>query len=1134
MNDSRLNVWKDVLLKNFNTELFPNATTIQNEREKYTVQLFELLVAETLNLHDSTIRWEVTQCGSDHGVDLIGHELNDMYVPFVQETYNLISLGQVKRKTSSYRYDDFKNDLFKINEYCKNSDFFKKNSLKQFLFVLSSENLESIHNIKQKFQKDNQNMLKAMMISYVGFIDAKEIFMSWKNNYSYYEGIVRDALSAEQLKCFKDFVNNIDGNWLSLSVAAPKEGIVNMPFEEVITLQTDNIDLGMDIYIKWRGSDDSNVQLLNPLPMADPRKKGFFLHISGKKELRLLFRSNQSGNINLGEIEIYSPRKQFVTKTSLNSVVIKDGFSFYYYRKPNFQIYQELKKVLSQTGDDRFFPIAVLGDGGIGKSALISEIYSFAVQREYITFDIAQPKDQQHSRYVISKLFRSIIHAEDEEQFFDYSIVTYIRKFLGINYNESWSEVLNNFFTANDVEINAAYIAACMVTCTIKMATKSGVLLWLSDLQWASPETITILEIFVNELNYNKNILRNNVILIFEGRKKEYIFVNNKKYYPAHWDAFTNNYLLKKYEIKKWNTIDSYDFLLELFGVSSSEEPLYNKYIKELLDKSKGNPMHMLETVRYLLQKKRLAYNKDHQIVILNNDLSDVYVKNIYEIIKRRIIYYKQNYSNYIDILCINAKINGIQPILFKRLINKYCEYENWEEIENESAFGSWKDNRFCFAHENYYIVFKNLKVSNETIILDAIEFYSHFHENNSKLSTIILKRNLSDYNLDELYNNIIALLNDTTSIHVKIDLYHMLLDMPELLNSNKDLSTPIVLYNLAELSIKGGSWENGLNYLNEMCEILDGNEYNTILYKLKAKQEMSNILADMLMLDKSIQVAKEGIQLAEAYIEFDNFSKVQIFNLKNECQKLYARLAVCYWFSGDINKAADLQNKSYLEAKKIKNTYMISRVLYEIGTLQFHSNIDLGIKSIAEAKNIGKTCTQLNDEKNLIEVQLLIGKLKKSIKDNDCKSLTYIKNKIAIMLDGYRLNPSMYEEFLCYTMQGICFIEVGDYISAMNSFLNSLKSATESRMTNLEWKALFNIMQLNLICGNDASAEIYAQRTKDILSEAVAENPQCKMTFERMLEPVFNRLNKNWNEHCGNATMLSVSYDKYLFVIMN
>ena len=111
----------------------------------------------------------------------------------------------------------------------------------------------------------------------MGFIDAKEIFMSWKNNYSYYEGIVRDALSAEQLKCFKDFVNNIDGNWLSLSVAAPKEGIVNMPFEEVITLQTDNIDLGMDIYIKWRGSDDSNVQLLNPLPMADPRKKSSLL-----------------------------------------------------------------------------------------------------------------------------------------------------------------------------------------------------------------------------------------------------------------------------------------------------------------------------------------------------------------------------------------------------------------------------------------------------------------------------------------------------------------------------------------------------------------------------------------------------------------------------------------------------------------------------------------------------------------------------------------------------------------------------------------------------------------------------------------------------------------------------------------
>ena len=270
-----------------------------------------------------------------------------------------------------------------------------------------------------------------------------------------------------------------------------------MPIEQTLTLQTDNIDLGIDIFIKWHTYPGNHVQLLNPLSMVDPRKKGHLLHISGKKDIKLLFRSNECGEIDLGEIEIYSYRNQFITKAPLNSVTIKEGFSFYYYRKPNETVYQELENILMQTTDYHFFPIAILGNGGIGKSSLISEIYASAVQREYITFDIAQPKDQQHDRFVINKLFRSIIYAEDEEQFFDYTIVTYIRKFLGLNFDEKWGDVLNNYFTIENSEVNSAYISDCLVSCVIKLATKSRVFLWLSDLQWASSETITILEIFV-------------------------------------------------------------------------------------------------------------------------------------------------------------------------------------------------------------------------------------------------------------------------------------------------------------------------------------------------------------------------------------------------------------------------------------------------------------------------------------------------------------------------------------------------------------------------------------------------------------------------------------------------------------
>lgn len=416
MKQKKLDIWKDVLEKNFKTTNFPNATTI-NKNSEYTVQLFELLVAETLNLHDSNIKWEVTQSGHDHGIDFIGHDLNDAYTPFIKNPINLISLGQVKRKTSSYRYDDFKNDLFKVNEYCKNSDFFKQNSLKQFLFVLSSNKKNSIHNIQTRFQEDHESMLKMIMISYVGFIDAHEIFMSWKNNYSYFEKIINKALSPEQLNCFKEFVNSIEGNWLTFSLSSPKEAIVNMPIEQILTIQTDNVNLGMDIYIKWNANANYDIQLLHPLPMADPRKKGYFLHISGKKNIKLLFRSHQCGEIDLGEIKIYSSENQFIAKTPLNSLTIKEGLSFYYYYKPNFEISQKLKNILVQTDELLFFPLLIFGEGGIGKSTLISESYAYAVQQEYMAFDIAQPKDQQHNRFIINKLFRSIINAEDEEFF---------------------------------------------------------------------------------------------------------------------------------------------------------------------------------------------------------------------------------------------------------------------------------------------------------------------------------------------------------------------------------------------------------------------------------------------------------------------------------------------------------------------------------------------------------------------------------------------------------------------------------------------------------------------------------------------------------------------------------------------
>lgn len=1137
-----LNIWKDILEKNFSSECFPNASSIEHSSKKYKIQLFELLVAETLNLHDRSVVWKVTTSGHDHGIDLIGHEKYKVQTPFIQQ-YELISLGQIKRKTSSYRYDDFKNDLFKVNEYCKDSDFFNKYSLKQFLFILSSDNCNSLSNIQHRFQSDTNSSLKMLTLSYIGFIDANELFLSWKNNYNYFKHLLENVLTDEEMVCFKQFVDTVDGNWISVSVMSPKEAIVNMPLEQTIILQTDNKELGLDVLIKWHPEENSDIQLLHPLPMYDPRKKGYQIHVSGKREVRMLFRSSQSGKVDFGKIEICSLNNQFIAEAKLDSVNIKDGLSFCYYNKPNEKIYSALETHITKKEQD-FLPILICGNGGIGKSTLISEIYSHAVSRGYTAFDIAQPTDNQHGRFVLRKFFRDIIDSGDEEYFFSYDIPAYIYKFLGNGFNKDWIKTINDYFHQNSSEINTSYVAECLGSCIIRASLINPVFIWLSNLQWASPETITIFTLLLDELYNNLKWLGHKVLILFEGRSNENLILDNQNYYPAHWDAFIHNDLLKTYELETWSEEHSREFITHLFQTPNTELNSYESYLDTLLNKTSGNPMHIIELIRHLFEENKLKFNDQNQLVILNSDISDISVKDIQNLIKKRIAYYRLKVSNYIDILIIIAKLNGITSYLYHHLVQFFCSnYNDLEELLQQSGFGAEKNNLFVFSHENYLTVFRNSTIINEDITKEVLRFYSNIEESESVvLKCIVLKRNLHTYNLSELRKEIITILPQVKSIQNRILLYNMLLELPVLKNADNDLSKAYILFQLCELQVQDGNWENGISYLQEILKITNDQNYHDVLYKLKAKQELANILADILLLDQSIKEAQEGIEFADINLDCGEFLWDEVHNIKREREKLRARLAVCYWFSGDLAKAYELQEQALTRSQETYDTYAASHVLYEKGTLELHWNVTKGINTIKKSKEIGKDCTELEEEKTLIEVQLLIGLLIKAIKENDIIALGSIKNKVKYLINGYKSTPHVYEEFLCYTIEGICLVKQADYSNAMTSFLNSLKKATESHMKNLEWKALFNIAQLYSLDGISSSAQIYAKRTNEILNCALISNPMCNDSLQVMFAPVKKRINfileNEKFENIKNSTdvcpMLAIEQNEYLFVIMN
>ena len=69
---AQLDIWEDVLKKSVKSDLLKNVSVLSQKDVPYNVQVFELLIAESLNRQDRHTNWNVTQASHDYGVDLVG------------------------------------------------------------------------------------------------------------------------------------------------------------------------------------------------------------------------------------------------------------------------------------------------------------------------------------------------------------------------------------------------------------------------------------------------------------------------------------------------------------------------------------------------------------------------------------------------------------------------------------------------------------------------------------------------------------------------------------------------------------------------------------------------------------------------------------------------------------------------------------------------------------------------------------------------------------------------------------------------------------------------------------------------------------------------------------------------------
>lgn len=1149
---TQLDIWEDVLKKNVKSNLLKNATTVPQKDKPYDVQVFELLVAESLNLQDRHTNWEVTKASHDSGVDLLGQDMIPCKTPFTATQYRLLSVGQVKRSKSSYKYEDFRTDIRKARGYWLNSDLFNGNSPKQFLFILSTEGKNGVRilqkHLEQDLTYDTDIQFKNDQLTHVQLIDAAYIIKSWKFNLAYFEGILENALSPAQLACFHEYVSGLDCSWLSVSVRSPESGGIGEIITYSLLIESPIDELSLSLYAKWIPPASESIQLLHPLRMVDPRVPGVLVHVKGQAEVQLTLRSVQPGLCSFGHVELYSADQTLIASAPLRELDIYDGFCPAYFGRPHYTVLQDLKKYIFDT-TPTLIPISIIGCGGIGKSSLISEAMVTAAQKGFFSCDLMQPKDLLHPRSLLYRLFSELVRPDIPKNTFLPDIPKQLKTYLGGNYRREWDKDIDAFFNRPEQEIKEEVLAQCLVTLLLSVAQECPIFLWTSNMHWASKETLDILHIAIDELDANQELLGSRILWVFEGRSGEILSYDHQAYYPVHWERFLTNNLLRLYILSMWGREDSHKFLQQLFIEPTGDRMLYDNYFERLLDRACGVPMQMLELIRVQLEQDILQLDPscEYRLRIHRFSLGDAgWSDSILDTIDRRIHFYRKKCSDLIDFCVILATLDdSIPSLLANRMMKRlHTEHVGVDALMFQSGFLTQTGENYHFYHEHYQTAFRQQQLKNRDMLSECLAYYQRLPSKKIQDLYAEIKLNLlaDDADLVQLRRDIISLLNNSVPKSIEQSLYKLLLQLPPL-TDECDISRCMVLFMLCESYIQEGSWKAGQDCLEQLLALpLNGN-VEELLIHVKAHQELANILGDRLLFERAIQEAENGLELAEMYLDLQDFkiSHEQRAELSVQREKLLARLAVCHWFAGDTAQGLTLQRKCYDLAAARGDEYSAGHVLYEIGTLAFHFNIDIGIAII---ENVLEQCAKIpvleQYERTLIETQLLMGKLLRAVKHKDNTALRKVRLECRRLLEIGRISPHSYEQFLCLTMRGICnFLLERDIKRAQDSFFESLRCAVESDMPNLKWKALFHIAQMCAL-DEDSDPEVYVKEVKRQLEDAIKENSSLKKRLQKMFQPVLAQLarlesHEDLNKSLPDTkTMISVSAQGCLFVIMN
>lgn len=1115
--------WKHFLLKNVEGNRFNNALTIREDDKDKKFQVFEVLVTETLARMDTETSWLTFPVGQDDGIDFLGTR-EPISNPYLNYAPQLI-LGQVKRRTDGYRADSFRYDILKI------VDHFETNEYKAFSLV------EIIHVISSDKHIDFNNLLNSLSYNYRHYhimpINAIDFFKYWSLYPTIIYSLLQNIFSKSELI---DLVMNLSSNNynfdynFSIKCDHFFEGYVGEKIICQYIIQSD-LDLALNLYavIELDENFKYNVDISYPRSIIKNDSQGFRFVMIHEYKLSICFLPSKAFTGNMGTLYIYTDSGKKIKEINLGTIKINNAFTPLFYPGPNSQILDTLKKEIIAPNNCKAF--SVIGVGGSGKSSIIKEAILYARNNEYECIVLSHSHDHIRPRKIICDFLMFLVNQDIENMPLYEQAYELVWEYLGNNAKPYWSETLMHYFTT-DGETNLSILLEIIIMLLIMKSSQKPLFICFNDMHWSEKEALQILLMLTDKIQAFKSYFSNNVLFIFEGRDNESVNIQNIAYFPEDWNDFIKNSISQKLKTNSWTFEESANYLEILINSkdipnTDADRHRKKKFINNILRYTQGNPFQINETIKYLYEKKYLEIDKHGYLHLPNTIIpSDVIKTNFDDTIQLRLDFYKEKHSDLIDFLIVLSHMSEYNRYSFYQYTLKKAKiYKDINSILHDMGFINITENKIVFQHEFYYQVLKNANISNMKNVYFAKNWYIKYSPHYTPLDVIALNMLLDEPDEDEIAECFGDIFKESNERN-KLEAYFFSLQFSHVLLKKLNLTHSEIYYQIGIILIKIGDWKEAEKIFNEIINMNEQNE-SSILFKILAQKQLANVYGVSMQFDSSIDMANNALTSVRFYVQNQieyNFGKDLLLELKRQEILILDRLAVSYWFSGQINQALPLYESALYKAKAMDDIYSLSHTLYEQGMCFLHINTSMGIDLIEQGLDLfpGRAIYTSSHEYDLICVEKLIGKIKIWSESNvdifpadEISEIEKICKKLGIGISNY-------ESALCHMLNGIRYAHEKKYDEAISWFYIAVDCCKMSNLETILWKSYLNIAQLyQRLCDNisddnyqyyESQTKYFAELSNAILKKAIRKNKKNQKCIENNYQLPFEITNSLLN----------------------